>query len=228
MKKIGLVCAVEINAIFKKFGAPVIKEFSNGYEIMIYNFEKYSLFVVKSMMGEIYASATTQFLITKYNVDMIVNFGVVGGLTMDMSSTKLCIVRNAIHYDMDTSAIDNIEVGRYYNYESVYLPSSPELIDVAIRLYPELKVVNCASADKFVADADAKHNLAKQFNAEICDMESAAIILIANRNEKPVMLIKCVADGLTGGGEEYTQAFDNTSSLALDMLDGIIKCIVNE
>ena len=226
MKNIGMVCAVEINAVFEKFGKPDSSEFYNGYDVLIYTFDDYTLFVVKSMMGEIYAAAATQFLITKYSVDVIVNFGVVGGLTLDMAKSKLCIVKNAVHYDMDTSAIDNIEVGRYCNYDSVYLPATLQYVDMATNIYPELRAVTCASADKFVADSDAKKNLAKLYNADVCDMESAAIILVANRNDIPVLLIKCVADGLMGGGEEYSEAFAHSSSVAIDMLDGIIKKII--
>ena len=49
---------------------------------------------------------TTQFLISKFDVDLIVNFGVVGGLTPEMELAKTCIVESVIHYDFDTSEAD--------------------------------------------------------------------------------------------------------------------------
>jgi adenosylhomocysteine nucleosidase len=65
--------------------------------------------------------------------------------------------------------------------------------------------VRCASADKFVDDAEQKSKLAKDFGAEICDMESAGILFTSKMNNVPCLLVKCISDSLTGGSGEYAQ-----------------------
>lgn len=42
------------------------------------------------------AAAATQFLISQMQVDFIVNFGVVGGLTEEMTKTKMCVVESVV------------------------------------------------------------------------------------------------------------------------------------
>ncbi len=48
-------------------------------------------------MGEIAAEAATQALIDLYNVDLVVNFGVVGALTDEMTVAENCVVEKILH-----------------------------------------------------------------------------------------------------------------------------------
>lgn len=70
---------------------------------MSYDNEDYIMYVVDSGAGEISAARATQFLITKYGVDMILNFGVVGALTDEMKTADMCVIESVIHYDYDTT-----------------------------------------------------------------------------------------------------------------------------
>lgn len=227
MKKIGMIVAIskELESAIAKYGtAPKIVE-DSGYTTHIYEFPTYTLYILGSGAGEIYASSSTQYLITKYNVDIIINFGIVGGLTEEMATTKLCVVENVVHYDFDTSAVDNVEVGRYIDYPSVYLPTNKSLLETAITVEPTLTKVICASADKFVADVDKKQALHDIYKADICDMESAGIVLTANRNNIPCVLIKAVADSLFGGAIEYEDALTTAANKCIDITHKIIENI---
>ena len=101
--------------------------------------------------------------------------------------------------------------------------TSKELVEKAIKINPELMPVICASADKFVADPEAKINLNKQFGAHICEMEAAGIVLICNRNNVPCLLIKSVSDSIEGGAEEFRNTIDEAAALCLDIADAIIN-----
>lgn len=223
MKTIGMLVAVEIGAVLERYGDCLLEKNVAGYRVLEYNTENYKLIIANCGAGEIAAAGGTQFLISEYKVDMIINFGVVGGLTADMAKTKTCVVEKVVHYDYDTSAVDNIEVGRYLAYPDVYIPTTKSLVDKAISLYPELTPVICASADKFVADPQQKINLNKQFGADICEMEAAGIVLICNRNNIPCLLIKSVSDSIEGGAEEFRNTINEAASLCLDIADKIIN-----
>ena len=111
MKKIGMLVAVEMEAVLSKYGEAESVLEENGYRIRVYKMPGYDLFVLNSGAGEIAAAAGTQQLITGHGVEMIVNFGVVGGLTPEMKKTKACIVEKIVHYDFDTSPIDPVRPG---------------------------------------------------------------------------------------------------------------------
>lgn len=222
-KKIGMLVAVEVESVFARYGEPGKTEKHGGFEIYRYENESYELFVIHSGIGEIAAAAATGLLIDRYNVEMVVNFGVVGGLTEEMSRTKTCVVTRVVHYDFDLSGIDQVLPAQYPGYEDIYLPADAGLVERARRICPELKSVTCASADKFVGNREDKERLHRLYGAEICEMESAAVLLTCRRNEVPCLMIKAVSDGLTEGGEEYFKAVEKCAALCLDVTDQIIR-----
>lgn len=225
MKKIGMIVAVEIKAVLNKYGSALEEKSVAGYRVLEYKTPDYELVILNCGAGEIAAAAGTQYLISEYKVDMIVNFGVVGGLTEDMSKTKTAIVEKVVHYDFDTSAIDHCEVGRYVQYPDVYIPVDQALFQKAREMYPELKPVICASADKFVADPEAKRALNRQYGAQICEMEAAGIALTCDRNGVPCLMIKVVSDGITGGAEEFSQTIDEAAEICIEIVNEVIGAL---
>lgn len=223
MKNIGMVVAVEIQAILNKYGTQLEELSFPGYCVKKYQTEKYNLFVIDCGAGEIAAAAGTQFLISQFGVELVVNFGVVGGLTPEMSISKTCIIDRIVHYDFDTSALDHCEVGRYLNYPSIYIPATPELVEKALQICPSLKKVTCASADKFVDGKEAKQRLHDAFDADICEMESAGIALTCNRCGVPCLFIKTVSDAVTGGAEEFLAQVDESADICLEVADRLIN-----
>ncbi len=224
---IGMIVAVaqEIGAMLEKMGKPIKTETLPGYEIKVYEVGEHSLYVTKSGAGEISAASSTQLLISKYGCEMIVNFGVCGGLTDEMSATRTAVVEKVAHYDFDTSDLDDCEVGRYSDYPDVYIPSTASLVEKACQIEPTLMRVICASADKFVGDPDRKRELNRIYGAQICEMESAGILLTANRNGVPTLLIKAVSDSVSGGAEEFSRLVSEAAYICVSTLLKIIEGI---
>lgn len=222
-RKIGLLVAVEMDSVFARYGTPGKTERRGGFEIFHYENEQYILYAIHSGIGEIAAAAAAELLIDRYEVELVVNFGVVGGLTEEMAQTKTCVVTKVVHYDFDISGIDPLLPAQYPGFESVYIPTDEGLIEKACGICPELKPVICASADKFVGNEADKTRLHERYGADICEMESAAVLLTCRRNEVPCLMIKAVSDGLTGGGEEYYDALQECASLCLAVTDRIIR-----
>ena len=153
-------------------------------------------------VGEIAAAAATQLLITAFHVDMVFNFGVVGALTESIACKDFVYVRDVVHYDMDTSVIDDEPIGRYACFDGVAVKANEFLLNKAIAVKP-YPLARCASADKFVDGVDRKLYLRNQFDADICDMESAGVLFVCNFNHIPCLLVKRVSDSLGGGYGEY-------------------------
>ena len=65
--------------------------------------------------------------------------------------------------------------------------------------------------------------MGERFNADVCDMESAAIVLICDQNSIPNLLIKTVADSIQGGAEEFVACAEKAATACLSVVDRIMK-----
>ena len=156
-------------------------------------------------------------LISVYDVDLIINFGVCGSLVEGVKVGEVAVVNGVVHYDFDTSAIDDCEVGRYLQYPEVTLRPDATLIKKVKEIYPDIAEVVCASADKFVADENIKENLAKTYGASVCEMESAGVLLTSLNAQIPCLIVKAVSDG-KGGAEEFKKMVDYSSRQYVDLI----------
>ncbi len=154
--------------------------------------------------GEFAASSACQLLISKFGVDVILNFGVVGSLTKEISLLSTVLVESVVHYGMDLSQIDNVPVGRYGCFDDVAVKCDEALLKKALEV-ENSPLVRCASADVFVGTSQQKTALCADFGAQICDMESAGVLFTCKFNNVPCLLIKCISDSLSGGHGEYRQ-----------------------
>lgn len=200
---IGIFTAVDTEALSFISSGAVSKSLDGAFTVYNFKLGKHDAFLCcPPNVGEIAAASACQLLITKYRADVILNFGVVGALTEKTSLFSTVLVENVVHYDMDTSQIDPLPVGRYECFDDVAVPCDRALINKALRV-SSLPTVTCASADKFVSVPTQKTALNANFGAEICDMESAGILFTCRFNNVPCLLVKCVSDSLTGGAGEY-------------------------
>ena len=224
-KRVGIVVAIEMNAIFEMYGNCKELESFCGFKVFLVERDNYSIYIVQSGMGECAAAAACQFLITKYKISMIINFGVVGGLTTDMKKLKVCLVDKVVHYKYDCSEFLPMTVGQVDGYDSIYIRTNENLVKYAGMLNNSLNLVTCCSGDKFIGTAEEKTHLHNTFGGDICDMESAGIVLTCNTNKVPCVLFKAVSDGLTDGAEGFFAELDNASKKCLKIADRILDKI---
>ena len=83
--------------------------------------------------------------------------------------------------------------------------------------------VICASADKFVGTEAKKRALHERWQADICEMEAAGIVLTCARRGVPCLLIKTVSDAITGGAEDFNRELDRSAGICLEIADRIIR-----
>lgn len=221
--KIGIVVAVEIEAVETLLGNPVEVYQVHHQDVRLYRIDNHDIYLIHCGPGEIAAAAATQLLISDCGVEVIFNYGIVGGLTDDMASHRLCVVDKVVHYDFDTSQIDDVEPARYMHYPSVYLTGSRKLLEFALEVDSNLNRVICASGDKFVGNPTQKKQLHETYGADICEMEAAGILMTCHKNHIPSLFVKVVADGLFDGEEEYYQERNRTSEEAFEVLINLIK-----
>lgn len=220
--KIGLIIATEEEyaALIEGFNIKnPIKE-NDLFDTIKFNVNKHELFIVRSGIGEIAAASLTQYLITKYNVEMIFNYGACGALKENCNLNDVVIVKNVVHYDFDISQIDPIAPATYPEINDYRIPLSEKIIEKVKKSFPNLKEVTCASGDKFISDVKFKKMLVEKYDCDICDMESAGIVLACLKNKVGVFSLKGVSD--SASGEEYNSFVDRTCKILFEVLKNII------
>jgi len=224
--RIGMIVAIpeEIEALFTTFGSPAGKDIFPGYEVMKYDVNGNQIFVTGSGAGEIAAASSTQLLITKYGVELIVNFGVVGGLTEDMKLQSTVVIEKLVHYDYDASPfMPELTPAQYPGFSDMYICADEKYLELALKTEPSLKKVTCASADKFIEDPLFKKKLNESYGAKICEMESAGILLTCKRNEVPALFIKAVSDSVDGDASMFGEMVHEAAKTCVNVLLNIIR-----
>ena len=223
MKVIGLVIAVieEVEALLEaSYKVKKIEEFP--YEIYEAQIGNNKLYICHSGCGEIYAASATQYLITKFNCELILNYGICGAISPALNKLDTCIVKEIINYDFDTDPIDHKGVGYYTNLKTSILTPSKELIKKAKSIV-DLPLYRVCSGNRFIDKEEEKEYLHKTFNAEICEMESAAIYLVAKQNNVDTLFIKGVSDSYHDNGLTYSEMAKISAKHACEIFIKIIK-----
>ena len=76
MRKVGMVVAVEGEALCQKYGEGY--DLNDGRGTRLYQTQKTQLYAIQCGAGEIFAASATQYLIDRYEVCVVLNFGIVG------------------------------------------------------------------------------------------------------------------------------------------------------
>ena len=220
--KIGIIIAMdkEMSGIMSIASEVERLTHSSLYEVYRARYGDKMLYIVKSGIGEIAAAAATQYLITAYGTDLILNFGVCGKLNPELKVLQTVAVSSVVHYQFDLSAIDNVPVGYYEEYKSINIPTAKHLFDIALSVDGSLKTAVCASGDKFIDKKEDRQRLFKDFNADVCEMESAGVLLTCNRNNTPCLIIKSISDDEAMGYNEFSNI---AAERHTDLIEAILK-----
>ena len=87
--------------------------------------------------------------ITKYEVELIVNFGVCGGLVPEMALNSTVVVDRVVHYDIDTSTVDEgIVPGQYLGNPDIYIRVDEKILEIAKEAVNDGSKIKVAIATK--------------------------------------------------------------------------------
>ena len=227
MTKIGMIVAIETHAIFERYRNIESLPAPSGFELFLHKAENFELYIIHCGMGTINASAATQLLIDRCNVDVVVDFGVVGGLTEAMKVQKIVVIDKIVHYRYDVSEFMNLKIGQLPEHDDIFIYTNQKLVQEVINYDPSIVAATIASGDKFVSKAKEKKYIHDTFKSDVCDMESIGIALTCEANKIPCLLIKAVSDSITGGAEEFWKEVNKVSLYCLDITINIINKLYN-
>lgn len=186
---IGIIGAmsVEIEKIQSEIENPVKKIISGITYISGVIHEK-EVVVAVCGIGKVFSGICAQTMILTYQPYCIINIGVAGTLTTELTVTDIAIAGKMVQHDMDTSPIGD-PVGLISGINLVYLPCDEKIINTMEQCLHTLNMNGItgtiASGDQFVVDPKQRNRIVEQFDAIACEMEGAAIAQVCYVNQVP-------------------------------------------
>lgn len=197
--KIGIIGAMEEeveiikkNMKLNKVQKKAKMEFYEG------EFKSKNIVVVKSGIGKVNAAACAQILIDDFNVDLIINTGVAGGVKHGIKPLDVVISSDLVEHDADGTAC-NYKPGQIPRMDVYSFKADEKLISLAKEAAKKSTefsayVGRIISGDQIIADSNKLEYFRETFNASAVEMEGAAIGHVCYLNAVPFVVIRSISD----------------------------------
>lgn len=204
--------------------------------------------IVNSGVGMTNAAMTAQLLIDRYNPEEIIFTGICGGIDSsnhigDIVIPDSWVTHDYGYYGKDGFVSDSIyviipgqtkEAGVLFFEVDKALLEKGKLARQNLKLkpvgerMPQVKIGGKGvSGNSFIDQKEKRDYLKEKFDAQIVDMESAAVVQVANVNGIPVLVVRSCSDLAGGSGSAtasdelrgfFKVAADNSASFVLELV----------
>mgnify|MGYP003275673946 CR=1 FL=1 len=223
--KIGIITALTIEAAdyIKHFG---LLEQSDNHGLKTYcgHYKKYDIYLAITSCGKVNAAYCTKHMIDAIQPDCLLHSGIAGGIGNNIHPLDLVVAKEVTYHDVDPQQM--IEFPPCLSAFQCDLG----LIDKALKhmqiMKLSAKVGRIISGDSFIADEAKAKLLAKTYQAEMVDMESAAIGQVCQLENIPLLIIRCASD--EAGNEAIDTYEENEEKASTQAAQVILSLLENE
>lgn len=229
-KTVGIICAmeleiqglldiIEIESTMEKSGTVFYKGKIRNTEVVI----------VQCGIGKVSAAVCTQMLIDFYEPSVIINSGVAGALSTQVSVGDVVIATAAVQHDFDCTAFgDPKGTLELLGKKMIELPSDE---DISAKLFEAAQALEntrvfrgiVATGDKFVADSEERLSIGKEFSALACEMEGGAMAQVCVRAGVPFAILRSISDDI---GHNTTVDFDEFKVMAAKKTVEVLSAVL--
>lgn len=200
----ALLSQMEIKNILTVYGKPVYCGTAFGKDILL----------CVCGVGKVNAAAGTCAVLGK-GADVVLNFGVAGGLDEQTQLAEVYLIDRAVQYDFDLTQLNGGAIGTLDGETENFLPLYLPAVDLPRRAL--------GSGDRF-NDSPADHALLCSLGAHIRDMEGASIAQVCKYAGVPCVQIKAISD--TYGSGSTTEQYKRNLSRAMLNLKAYLQEII--
>lgn len=239
-KRIGIMCALDIEI------SDIVAMLNNrrddiyrGHTFHLGTIKGIEVVLIKCGIGKVNAARGAQMLIDRYEVDVLLNSGIAGGLSPRLSISDVVLGSKLVHHDFDVTAFGyaagNMCMEEDSDKPTVFKADEEiisELMKAATKVTGSEEKVRCgniASGDKFVASSEDKRRIYEQFAADAVEMEGAAVAQTAYYAGVPFAVIRVISDLADGTAPESYNKFDVEAAKlsAAVIYEFIVACACN-
>ncbi len=206
--KIGIIGAMrlEMELILERM-ENVREEFLIGYSFYIGNINDNEIVICESGVGKVNAGCAAALLISEFDVNLVINTGIAGGLP-GVKHRDVVIASGLIWHDFDIR-IFGYDYGQVPHMPKVFL-TNPAIIamtkSILIKNKIDYKEGVIASGDQFVTSLEKLDNI-KDSKPIACEMEGCAIAQVATKAGVDFIVLRYISDvvGEENQNENYTE-----------------------
>lgn len=166
--------------------------------------------VVQSGMGKVNAAVCAQTLILRFGATRVINTGVAGNLSSELTINDFVVSTEAVQHDFDVSPI-GFQRGEIPYTGRVTFPADPDLcvqaVEAVEKAAPASKVLTgrVCSGDQFICTTEQQDAITSQWGGLCCEMEGGAVAQVCYLNQVPFVIIRAISDDSNGMGFEQFQ-----------------------
>lgn len=184
---------------------------------------------VECGVGKVNAAICTRMMIDMFKVDCIINSGVAGALSTEVSVGDVVIATSAVQHDYDTTGLGEPKGMITCNGENIInFPADEELsaklFEAADKL-PDTRVFRgvIATGDEFVHATERRLAIGEEFSALACEMEGGAIAQVCYRAHTPFAILRSISDDLTNN---TSMSFDEFKVMAAEKTVQVLSAVL--
>ena len=217
MKYIGIVVAMdeEREEILELMTNVQVKQIYN-LRFLTGKINNRDCILIKSGVGKVNVARTTQVLLDNFEVEFVINAGAAGAVNYLLNIGDIVIAKHVVQHDFDITAFGHSKgyitgVGDKVQCDLGLVSAFENMLKNMPELSYNIKLGIVASGDIFCTSIDMKNKINSKFNADVVDMECAAVGQVCYLDSIPFISIRCISDVPDGQNEK---TFDDNLKLA--------------
>lgn len=194
---IGIIGAMDVEVTeIKKLMTDIKQVTIHGIDFTTGRLSNHEVVLVLSDIAKVNAAIRTTLLLTKFDIEGVINIGTAGGLMTNQKVLDVVVSTKVAHHDWDIYA-DNWPKG--FNQTKTCYTADPHYVAIMQSIIEEnndkVWVGPIASGDMFVSKDFQVEKIKKEFPEALCaEMEAAAVAQTCRLFECPFVVIRSLSD----------------------------------
>ncbi|HIG93923.1 TPA: 5'-methylthioadenosine/adenosylhomocysteine nucleosidase [Candidatus Woesearchaeota archaeon] len=227
--KIGIIGAMDEEIVMYKEHLVDRKEVT--YKTLMFYTGKLQgkeVIVVKSGVGKVFAAMTCQYLIDRFNVNIVLFTGVGGSLNPILNIGDVVVSRDSAHHDFNATALGfprgNISYTQYR-----FFKADTKLVELALKTkIGKHKIIagRILTGDQFLTHKEKQEYryLTEELKGDCVEMEGAAVAQVCVINEIPHLIVRTVSDKADGTAvQDYNQFFPIVANNSFKIVEFVVS-----
>ncbi|MCI8384129.1 MAG: 5'-methylthioadenosine/adenosylhomocysteine nucleosidase [Clostridia bacterium] len=226
MQEIGIVVAMEEEreAIVKIMTEIKIEQIYN-LKFLRGKIQEKNCILVKSGVGKVNAARTTQVMLQNFDIQYVINLGAGGSVNQVLNIGDVLIGKQVVQHDFDITAFGHSKgyitgIGNAIICDRNLVDELEQIIKSIPERNYQIKLGIIATGDIFCTESWMKNKIRAKFDADVVDMECAAIGQVCYLDNVPFMAIRAISDTPNG---KNASTFDENLKLASKRCANILK-----
>lgn len=218
MNRIGIIGAMDIEVdALKEQMLDVTRVNKASMEFYQGKLNGKDVVVVRSGIGKVNAAVCTQILADVFEVEAVINTGIAGSLRNEINIGDIVVSTDALQHDMDAVKF-GYPKGQIPGMKVFSFVANAALRETAVRVCqkvnPDIQVFEgrVVSGDQFVAGAEKKNEIIKEFAGYCTEMEGAAIAQTAYLNGIPFVVVRAISDKADNSATMDSMTFERQAA----------------